>query len=410
MDNNGPTVFDINKPRTYGATPGSRPVISGHQPMMPDPMVTTPEPSSSNESKINVNVYDKPTTPHGEEGRIDASGLTSSLFGPPKTTNVEKPSGLSGGEPQPSTFFRPDDKSDSTSQRPPLKPVSDLSGINPVVGTSKASNDDQALANPSPSVYGNSTNSPITGPEPPRHRKSRAKFWLSTLFVLLLILAGVYAAIDKGLILSSVNLPFHIFKKAELTAAPAAANPAQPVIPPGFSATKLVEANAAFAYPTAWGAPTATTDPGFSKRVASAKSDVSYAFLINFPTNKDVQVAITSAKYLPPARAAQYYDFLGWCLGSADGNYYVSVLRYSTKDGTDSPSTVTCDQGPLNNVAKLNNDTIVQTNIKNGDGSLLGDIYTKNLSDKTYVVARVKDATMKNGDLIKTMLDTIKSQ
>ena len=38
----------------------------------------------------------------------------------------------------------------------------------------------------------------------------------------------------------------------------------------------------------------------------------------------------------------------------------------------------------------------------------MGDIYTKNLTDKSYVVARAKDAAMKNGDQIKLLLESIK--
>lgn len=244
-------------------------------------------------------------------------------------------------------------------------------------------------------------------PQPPGRRKPGSKFWLG-LLVLLATAAVVYGAIDKGLILDNVNLPLHIFKQSEpaATSTPAAAS--EPVIPSGFVATKLVEANLTFVYPTTWGAPTAAVDQGFSKRSTSTKADVSYAFLLSFPDNKDVQVAITSAKFLPPPRATLYYDFLGWCLGSVDAKYYLGALRFATENGVDTPSTTTCDQGPLNNVVKLNNDTIVQTNIKNADGGLLGDIYTKNLTDKSYVVARVKDATMKNSESIKTMLDSFK--
>lgn len=246
----------------------------------------------------------------------------------------------------------------------------------------------------------------ISEPELPGYHRLRSKFWLG-LLVLLAVLAVVYGAIDKGLILNNVNLPLHVFKQPEpaVTSTPAASGP---VIPSGFTITKLVEANLAFFYPTAWGAPTAAIDQGFSKRSANDKPDVNYAFVVDFPNNKEVQLTVTSGKYLPPARATLYYDFLGWCTGTADGKYYFGALRFTTTDGMDNPSTITCDQGPLNNVVKLNNDTIVQTNVKNADGGVLGDIYTKNLDDKLYVVARIKDVGMKNGDHIKTMLDSFK--
>ncbi len=387
--NAGPTVFDINKPDTYGATPSARPVIVGHQPIMPDPMVTPQETAPPSGSKIKV-----------------------------KVNESSDPLATMEGEPQLSPPFKPDGDSESAAQRAPYMPVSDLTGINQNQTTAsakstmanQASNDQVVTTEPKPSVFGSSSHGPVNESGKPKGRKSRAKLWLWTLG-LLVGLAAVYAAIDKGLILSNINLPVHIFKKASTAAtnSQSTSSAAQVSIPSGFTATKLVEANLTFAYPTAWGAPMASTDQGFSKRSSSAKADVNYAFIVNFPNNKDVQLAITSGKFLPPARATQYNDFLGWCVGTADTKYYAGVLRFSTTSGVDSPSTSTCDQGPLNNVAKLTSDTIIQTNIKNADGSLLGDIYTKNLRNNDYVVARAKDATMKNGDLIQTMLGTIQN-
>jgi len=387
--NAGPTVFDINRPHTYGAAPSARPVIVGHRPTMPDPMITPLETPPSSSPKINV-----------------------------KVDEFSDPLAAMEGEPQLSPPFKPSGDSQSAAQRAPYMPVSDLTGITsnqpnsvPVQTSANEVNDEQVVTtSPKPSVFGSSNHGSVDEGNAPKHHKSRAKLWLLPLLVLIL-LAGAYAAIDKGLILSSINLPVHIFKKTDTTAASSQASSSgtQASIPSGFTSTKLVEANLTFAYPTAWGAPAATTDLGFSKRSASAKADANYAFVVGFPDNKDVQLAITSDKFLPPARATQYYDFLGWCVGTADAKYYAGVLRFSTAAGVDTPTTVTCDQGPLNNVAKLTSDTIVQTNIKNTDGSVLGDIYTKNLSSSDYAVVRAKDATAKNGDLITTMLGTIQN-
>lgn len=377
----GPTVFDINKPHTYGVSPSARPVIVGHQPTMPDPMVTPQEAPKPSASKISV-VFDEPAN-HSAD--MD-------------------------GEPQLSPPFKPDDDSDSSAQRAPYMPVSDLTGITQTNSRAKEEiiSDQQVTTDPKPSVFGSSNHSPVNNSGQPKKSKSRSKVW-PLLLVGLVLLAGIYAAIDKGLILKSVNLPVHIFKKTTTVTTSPAVTP-QATIPSGFTGTKLVEAGLTFAFPTAWGAPTAATDLGFTSRSSGAKADVNYAFLLAFPNNKDVQVTITSGKYLPPARSTQYFDFLGWCVGSADAKYYAGVLRFSTDaNKTDTPTTVTCDQGPLNNVVKLASDTIVQTNIKNADGSLVGDVYTKNLKNNDYVVARVKDATMKNGDLIQAMLGTIQN-
>lgn len=386
--NDGPTDFDINRPHTYGATPSARPIITGHQPMMPDPMVTPQE-----------------TRPQSARISVKVDGLSDSL------STME-------GEPQLSPPFKPRGDGQSAAQRAPYMSVSDLTGIAQSQASASAKptraseiSDEQVITtNPKPSVFGSSNHMPVNEGKASKNRKSRAKLWLWPLLVLI-VLAAAYAAIDKGLILSNINLPVHIFKKADTatTSSQPSSPGTQASVPAGFTSTKLVEANLTFAYPTAWGAPTATTDQGFSKRSASAKADVNYAFVVSFATNKDVVVAITSGKFLPPARAAGYYDFLGWCVGTADTKYYAGVLRFAAAAGVDSPTTITCDQGPLNNVAKLTSDTIVQTNIKNADGSPLGDIYTKNLKNNDYVVARAKDATMKNGDLIQTMLGTIQN-
>ncbi len=388
--NAGPTVFDINKPRTFGATPSARPVITGHQPIMPDPMVTPQETPSPGGSKISV--------------KVDEFSNSSATM---------------EGEPQLSPPFKlRSDDNESTAQQAPYMPVSDLTGItqnqpstSPKLTQASEIKDEQIVTtDPKPSVFGSSNHTPVNGGKTPNHRRSHAKLWLA-LLVIVIVLAGAYAAIDKGLILSNINLPVHIFKKTDISVSnPQSSSPGtQASIPAGFTVTKLVEANLTFDYPTAWGAPTATTDQGFSKRSTSAKADANYAFIITFPNNKDVQVAITSGKLLPPARTAQYYDFLGWCVGTVDAKYYAGVLHFSSAGGVDSPTTVACDQGPLNNVAKLTNDTIVQTNVKNTDGSPLGDIYTKNIANNDYVVVRAKDATMKNGDLVQTMLGTIQN-
>lgn len=408
----GPTVFDINKPNTFGVAAGSRPVITGHQPTMLDPMVNPAE-SQSASSKITVKVD------NDKSDSVDADKLANSLFTETQDKNrhsesslTNRPPAIMEGEPLQSPPFKPDSKGETSAQRAPYMAVSDLTGINPAAIPKPAGeiSDSQITTEPKPAVFGSESNLPEKEPKK-KDKKSGSKVWL-WLLLLLVILAGLYVAVDKGLIFKDVNLPFHIFKQEEAvtdTQAPAISSTTS-TNPTGITTTKLVEAGLTFAYPTSWGAPTATADQGFSKRAPNAKPDVNYAFLVSFPGNKDVQMAITSGKFLPPTRAALYYDFLGWCVGTADGKYYAGVLRFTTDaDKNDIPSTVTCDQGPLNNVTKLDADTIVQTNIKNTDGTLLGDIYTKNTtSNPSYVVVRAMDATMKNGDQIKKLLDTVK--
>lgn len=363
QNNTGPTVLDFNGPRTYGITPSARQVITPSQPVVSDPMFTPQEASFPSSSKINVKVDESP-------------------YSPPAIANEQQSS-------------------------PFLKPVSDTSAIN----QNQMFNTDRPVLTKKfdESTFIDSNRNSIGGGDNPKPSKSHKKLWLLVLGVLI-VLAGVYAAIDKGLILDSVNLPVHIFKQSSAaTSSASISSTSAPSVPSGFTATKLIEANLNFAYPATWGAPTAATDQGFSKRSTSATADVSYAYILNFPNNKEVQLSITSGKFLPPSRAVQYYDYLSWCIGTADAKYYAGVLRFATTSGVDSPTTITCDQGPLNNAAKLTSDTIVQTNVKNTDNSLLGDIYTRNLTNNDYVVAHAIDTTSKNADQIKTMLASIQN-
>jgi hypothetical protein len=249
----------------------------------------------------------------------------------------------------------------------------------------------------------------------PHRRIPKVLKW-TALLVLLVVIAG-YLAIDLGLVKSDTNLPFHIFNKQKkktvaIVTPPVVQNPPPaptgPVVPDGFTAYKVEGANISLDYPTAWGKPTATADPGFSKRGGTNKTDGTYAYLVNFATNKDVQLAVTSSKYLPAARGAQYYDYLQWCTGTNDGKFYKQSLHFTSASGVDTPGTIACDQGPLADATKLDDITIVQLKTKSADGkTILGDLYTQNLSKGDYAVLRVMDAKMANADNIKKLLGTV---
>jgi hypothetical protein len=254
----------------------------------------------------------------------------------------------------------------------------------------------------------------------PKRRWPKLFMWLFILLFMAVVAA--YLAIDAGLIKSDVNLPFHIFNKQKTSSStsatqskaaapqPVSQPPAQSAVPTGFTTYKVDGADVSFAYPTAWGTPTVTKDPGFSKRGSTNKSDGTHAYLVDFATNKDTEVALTSSKYLPAARAALYYDFLQWCTGTNDGKLYKQTLKFTTDAGkVDTPGTITCDQGPMTDAVKLDDTTtIFQQKTKDATGAVIGDLYTKNLPTKDLTVLRVKDAQSKNGDDIKKLLATIK--
>lgn len=357
-------VFDVTKPGDVSPSATSRPVIVGHQPMMSDPMV-----SGSNDmpppTRIQVN---------------DGSSMEDS------TLSIPEPSSFDVTQPPLTDTEYPDSS-------PPNTP-----GVFSGPSSPKEHNVPPAT-------------SPIESLHVAQPKRQHKGLKILILLILALLIAG-YLAIDSGLIRGASHLPFHVFKqtpKATTSTPPAASSNTSttPSLPDGFKEYKLAGTPITFAAPTTWGDPTSTTDPGFSMRGGTNQSDGTYAYLVSFATNKDVQIAVTSSKYLPPARAALYYDYLQWCTGTNDGKIYESILHFSTANKVDTPTTITCDQGPIVSAVKLDSSTILQAKAQDTTNKVVGDIYTKNLTDPSLVVLRVKDAAMTNGDNIKQLLNTI---
>lgn len=391
-------VFDISRPHRVSPTATSKPVIVGHHPMIKDPMVTGDNSFSSHSEKkitpVHVTTeedrYDSPSPPFNRPNPPENHALVT-----PKKETTEAPA-----EPPVEHHYTP---VESLVGHEPEKPPDYHRGS---YGAGHGGiNHTEAL--PLPHPRGAGPKSPI----------KKILTWGVTLITLVVV--GGYLAIDAGLVSANIKLPFEIFKdnkpaqgQSNTTVSPPAVitpTPAAPTLPAGFTAYKLPETSIGFAYPAEWGAPALTKEPGFTKRGGALKSDGTYAYLINFAANKDVQVAVSSNKYLPAKRTPLYYDFLQWCVGTNDGKFYKQLLRSATAAGIDTPTTITCDQGPLADAVKLDDLTISQPKTKGADNKDLGDIYTKNLRDKELVVLRVKDATMKNADNIKKFLGTVES-
>jgi hypothetical protein len=407
-------VFDVTKPKDVSPSATSKPVIVGHQPQTSDPMVKDNDKPAEEPTYIKV-VDDSPESDGPQND--DHSALDNSPVPPVAAAIFSEPS------PEPPDTPEKDEPADYLTEKAAPEPAGQPEPVaEPAVfpeapvaepADEPTPPDDEAAA--MPATAGNS---------PPPHieelhfseKNLKRSWWKPALLVLLLLLIGAYLAIDSGLVRGYSHLPFHIFKQktaATTSSPPAPAQPNNqpaanaPSIPAGFKDYQLSGTNLTFAAPLSWGSPTSAADPGYSKRAAGQQSDGTHAYLVNFATNKDIQLAITSSKYLPPARDAQYYDYLQWCTGTNDGQFYQSTLHFTTTAGTDTPSTIVCDQGPLTAAAKLDSKTLVQSRVANISGKLIGDIYTENLSDPSLVVIRVKDTAMTNAAAIKQLLGTI---
>jgi hypothetical protein len=416
-------VFDVSKPGQATADATSRPIIVGHRPTMNDPMMKgdgVPE-TSTVPTPIQVAMADEEPqhiAPHSAE---PASSFMPNENSVP-TPQPEEVHLTSAEQPQSPEPVLEENSQDSN-------PGSNFTSLGSLIGPDdekSADNDhhqpqnhDGGFSKP-PEDNNAWQDAPPFGKTQgagPRHKWPKIFGWIfGTLFI---IVAVFYLAIDLGIVQSDMKLPFHIFNKQKASTvvtstpppAPAKVQPSPPpaaTVPTGFTEYKLAGTNLSFAYPTVWGAPTDTPDPGFSKRGGTNKTDGTYAHVVNFATNKDVQLAFTSSKYLPAARGALYYDFLNWCVGTNDQKIYTQILHFATTSGIDTPSTITCDQGPLADAVKQDDNTILQAKTKDTAGKDLGDIYTQNLSDKDLPVARIKDATSASADNIKKLLATIK--
>jgi hypothetical protein len=384
-------VFDVSKPGRGSPSPTSKPIIVGHQPRINDPMVNKEEGGGLNFGT------EAPATKITVQDAIHAHGIEPPASDEPKHDSWIAPE---PEEPKPAEAPAPDPAPAPTTLPEPFPAAHEPS--NP---PARDDAPNPAVAEPVPDFSGHVEGLHLSPPK----KKGNTKY--AILGVVILLIAA-YLAIDSGAIGSGINLPFHIFKQK--TPAPATTSNSVPVqnpVPAGFTKYSLSGTNIIFDAPTSWGQPSSTLDPGYTARGANNQSDGTYAYLVDFAANKDVEVAVTSSKYLPAARASLYYDFLQWCIGTNDGKYYLQSLHFTTSAAKiDSPATIACDQGPVDNAQKLDSSTILMPQVKASDGkTVIGDIYVKNLSDPALPVFRVKDATGKNGTDITQLLSTIKT-
>lgn len=359
-------VFDVSKPNRVSPSPTSRPVIVGHHPGN-DPMVTGDGLSRSPASTTKIPITDAA----GNDGAVTveqamAAHQAAETFAEQEDPAQGSPAIFDHAEEGPAvmTPTAPETQSDSIGEGP-------FTAVEP----------DQS---PEPQ----SELPPPAEPEPPHveglhigEPRPKKRRWVWVVIFLLILLVAAYLA-------------FHFLKHNQpTTPAPTTSNnkpPAAtgPTLPAGFKEYKLADTNLTFAAPIAWGDPTSITDPGYSQRGGTNQPTGIYAYLVNFATNKDIQIAVTSSKYLPPARTPLYYDFLQWCTGSNDNKIYQSVLNYSTTAKVDTPTTITCNQGPLADARAIDNSTIIQPKASDAAGKVIGDIYTMNLKDPALVVFR----------------------
>jgi hypothetical protein len=404
-------VFDVTRPSHVNPTATSKPVIVGHQPMTHDPMVKEGNDSFESDNQpssepMRIQVTDESHGPHSFSASHGNTAAEESPSYLPENSPMHPVSRAENSD-SPAIFNTPEAPQETDS--PQVTEPQDMPDVSQVPDT-----DPQLPAD----AIAPQENEPMQ----PAHieglhftQPPRKKNWFKLIIPLLIVIAiAGYLAIDAGVFGSGINLPFHVFKQEQkkviITPPPPTPPPAAttPTVPTGFKEYKIEDTSLRFAAPLAWGNPSSVTEDGYSERGGENKADGVYSYTLTFEKNKDIQIVVTSNKYLPAKRTALYYDYLKWCTGTNDDKYYQSVLKFTTANGVDTPTTITCDQGPLVDVEKLTESTILQANAKDKAGKTLGDIYTKNLDNQELAVLRVKDSSMKNSDNIKLLLASVK--
>lgn len=360
-----------------------------------------PEPEAETEEKPEEKPEDEPEPPKPET--------------PAEPEAVEEPA-----PPTPAT--------EPTADQPVESPDPDKAPVDSVLGDAQSSKEAEVAAAAMEEKLKELSNSnkykvPVGQPRKHHGKAGGLKGVLIFLLIILLIGAGAALAVDAGLIKTSIKLPFDLIKEKQedaspMVAAPVAKTPTKTTtdtgttttttkdVPAGFTVYKATDTGLQFAYPTTWGTPKIAKEKGYSKRDTKLVSDGTYAYQVTFAINKDVEMVVTSSAYLPVARGRQYYDYLQWC--TQTGKYYNQVLNFKSVGTTDTPDTITCTDGPLSDVTKIDDNTIVQAKVKDSlSGIVAGDIYSLNLTNKALPVLHVKDATMKNAEDIKKMLVTV---
>jgi hypothetical protein len=208
--------FDVSKPRRHGADPTSKPVIVGHHPMMPDPMIRetrdkAPKPITvfSDGEELPHPVVTKAEKPEEEPPKPDTKPELSTVAAPNPASPTVTPS-LPQEHPQttpilehkPGAVFAPANSSPDTASSPVTeKPTAQTT---PAV----AHQPHQAAKAPTPPT----PTEPPVGQElriPAGHGivRHKPKVWV-WIVVAIIILLWIYAAVDA---LTDTNLPYEFF-------------------------------------------------------------------------------------------------------------------------------------------------------------------------------------------------------
>jgi hypothetical protein len=231
--------FDISKPRRQGPDPTSKPVIVGHHPMMPDPMIREEREKAAKPIKVTSDgeplqplSAEPPHEPAPTESQITPQSIKadepakpanlpdlSDISAPQETTPALTPS--TKPSPQPEELTAPTTMPEHApgSIFPPAEKITDTSSNEPKLPETPPSNASSVPQHVAKESIPPTQSEPPVPTEPPAgqelhipagkavvHHKPRVWVWV---LMVLVALAWAYAAVD---VLSGIKLPYEFFK------------------------------------------------------------------------------------------------------------------------------------------------------------------------------------------------------
>ena len=220
MDPRGTKFFDVARPSQVGANATSRPIIVGHRPMMPDPMMRREAPQKQNDQSA-------PQIKTHKAKIIEISAdvkneITQASTESAKTTEGPAPEHPKPPAEQPAPTVQPSGIGEVSAEHLPLPVAETPAEQQPAAETetAKSSADDpqhppQPAAEtlvPTPDLS-HIPHVPVSHSYPSSSGKLK-NLLVWSVVVLVLFGFGTYLAIDAGLVGSGVHLPVHIFSRS----------------------------------------------------------------------------------------------------------------------------------------------------------------------------------------------------
>lgn len=223
-----PGIFDISKPHRITPSASGRPIIVGHHPTMPDPMVRHDEaklPKPSNEKTVPVKDEDAAagvtpvavTSVSTEEPKTEVPSPAEHQPETPEAplpTETPAPPQEEIKPPEPQSEAAPVLEEVPAAPTPTLPPEAEPASPAPLT----SGTEQQAADIPKPAQPAKPDRHDLIGTKPlpipkgagPYSRTRRLTLWSLSAVLLLLLF---YVLLDAKVIPNSLNLPIHLFKR-----------------------------------------------------------------------------------------------------------------------------------------------------------------------------------------------------